>query len=250
MRRSALPLLAVMLASVLNSPLRADDKAMAILDKAIAAAGGAENLAKLKAASWKAEGTLNFGGNESEFTTSGTTAGPDKLRTEFEGNFGGNPFKAVTVIVGDKGWRNFAGMSSELDANDLANEKRNFYLSWTPVALLPLKYAAFQLESAGEEKVGDKTTDVLKITGPDKKDFKLYIDRESGLPVKQVANVIGFMGEEAEQETTYGEFKSFGDIKRSSLVEISRDGQRIIKQTVTEFKALDKVDEATFTEPK
>jgi len=250
MRRLALPLFAAMIVFVLATPSRADDKAMAILDKAIAAAGGAENLAKLKAASWKAEGTLNFGGNESEFTVSGTTAGPDKMRSEFEGNFGGNPFKAVTVIAGDKGWRLFAGMPSELDANDLANEKRNFYLSWTPVALLPLKEAAFQLESAGEEKVGEKTADVLKITGPDKKDFKLYFDRESGLPVKQVADVIGFMGEEITQETTYGEYKNFGDIKRSSLVEISRDGQKIIEQTVTEFKSLDKVDDAVFTEPE
>ena len=36
-----------------------------------------------------------------------------------------------------------------------------------------------------------KPAAALKVTGPDGKDFTLYFDKESGLPVRMVAKVIG-----------------------------------------------------------
>ena len=84
----------------------------------------------------------------------------------------------------------------------------------------------------------------------DGKDFTLYFDKETGLPVKQVAQVRGFMGDEFTQETTFADYKDFGGIKKATKIESKRDGQRFIEQEVTEFKTLDKVDPATFEEPK
>src|SRR6266849_10600758 len=101
--------LVVVLVFGLSGPGRAADpkNANAILDKAIKALGGEAKLSKIKAASWKAKGTITIMGNDNEYTAQATIQGLDHFRQEFEGEFGGNKFKAVTVLAGDKGWRKF-----------------------------------------------------------------------------------------------------------------------------------------------
>jgi hypothetical protein len=229
----------------------ADEKdAKAILDKAIKALGGEEKLGAAKAITWKAKGKINLGGNESEFTSEATAQGLDHYRSSFEGEFNGNKVKGDGAVNGDKGWRQFGDNKMELDKDGLANEKRNVYLMLVPITLVPLKEKGFKVESAGEEAVGGKPAACLKITAPDGKDFKLYFDKESGLPVKEVAKVAGFMGEEVAQETTYSNYKDFHGIKKATKTETSRDGQKFIEGEVTEFKVLDKVDPKTFAEPQ
>lgn len=241
--------MAVAVVVVLSSSARAEDPA-AILDKGIKALGGEEKLSKIKAASWKAKGTITFGGSDNEFTSVTTVQGLDHQRGEFEGDFGGNKIKGVTVVAGDKGWRGFNDMTMELDKDALANEKRTLYLAFVPMTLVALKGKDFKVAAAAEEKVGDKPAAVLKVTGPDGKDFTLFFDKASGLPVKLVAKVIGFMGEEFTQETTYSDYKEMGGIQKATKVVMKRDGEKFQDQTVTEFKVLDKVDPKTFTEPK
>ena len=131
----------------------------------------------------------------------------DHYRGEFEGEFNGDPIKGVTVVNGDKGWRKFNDDLRELEADGIANEKRTIYLAVLPATLVPLKGKDFKLEAAGEEKIDDKPAIAIKVTGTDGKDFKLYFDKESGLPVKLIAKVIGFDQNEFTQETTYFELQ-------------------------------------------
>ena len=243
--------LALALVSGPGGPVRAADKDTdAVLDKAIKALGGADNLAKAKAATWKTKGTLTVMGADNPFTTHATVQGLDHFCQEFEGEFGGNKVQAVGVLAGDKGWRKFGDDVMALDKDALANEKRTLYLNVVPMTILPLKGKGFKVEAAGEEKVADKPAAVLKVTPPDGKDFKLYFDKESGLPVKLVAKVVGFMGEEFTQETTYADYKEMGGIKKATKVTSKRDGAKFLEQQVTEFKALKKVDPKTFAEPE
>jgi hypothetical protein len=239
------------LVSGLGSPGRAadDQDVNAVLDKAIKALGGEEKLGQLKAHTWKGKGKITFNGNDNPFTSQATVQGLDHYRAEFEADIMGMQLKGVTVISGDKGWRKFGDMKMELDKDGLANEKRNIYLHVVAVTLLPLKGKGFKVEAAGEDKVGGKPATGLKVTAPDGKDFKIYFDRESGLPVKQVAKVMGFMGEEVTQETTFGDYKDFGGVKKATRIESKRGGERFLDQETTEFKALEKVDPKTFAEP-
>ena len=220
MKRFLGAVLAVSLVCVLCGWSRADEKdATAILDKAIKALGGEEKLSKVKAYSTKIKGVLSFGGNDSDFTASSTHEGLDHFRSEFEGKFGDNDVKGTTVVNGDKGWRKFGDMSMELEGDMLANEKRSIYLTVLPTLILPIKGKDFKAEAAGEEKVGDKPAAVVKVTAPDKKDFKIFFDKESGLPVKVVADVVGFGGEEYTQETTMENYKDWDGIKRPTKTE-------------------------------
>jgi hypothetical protein len=227
-----------------------DGDAKAILDKAIQALGGEEKLGAVKAATWKGKGTVHIGGNDSDYTSQTTVQGLDQYRQEFEGEFMGNKVKSVTVLNGDKGWRKFGDNAMALDKAGVANQKRIVYLQVTPVTLLPLRGKGFKVRAAGEEKVGGQPAAVLEVTGPDGKDFKLSFDKKSGLPVKQVAKVPGFMGGEVTQETTFGNYKDFGGIKKATKIEAKRDGEKFLEQEVAEFKVVKKVDPKTFAEPE
>ncbi|MDR3633333.1 MAG: hypothetical protein P4L84_05805 [Isosphaeraceae bacterium] len=242
---------ALLVAAFALSPARADDAgAHAVLDKAIKALGGEEKLAKASALTWKAKGKITFNDNTNEFTSHATVRGLDHYRSEFEGEFNGNPIKGVTVLNGDKGWRKFGDNFMKLEGDMLENEKRSVYLQVIPTVLVPLKGKGFKVESAAEQNVDGKPAAALKATGPDGKDFTIYFDKESGLPVKQVATVVGFGGEEYTQETTLAGYKEFDGIKKATKVESKRNGEKFVEIEISEFSVPDKVDDDTFAEPQ
>jgi hypothetical protein len=233
-------------------PVRAADTkdATAILDSAIKALGGEEKLGKVKATSWRTKGTITFQGSDNPFTGQTTVQGLEQSRQEFEGEFGGSTFKGVTVVAGEKGWRDFAGQRMELDKEALGNEKRTAYLALVPITILPLKGAGFKVEAIGEESIGGKPAVGIKATPPDGKEFRLYFDKESSLPVRLVAKVAGFMGDEFTQETTFSDYQDMGGIKKATKISAKRDGEKFIETQITEFKVLDTVDAKTFAEPQ
>lgn len=242
--------LATALLLTLTATARAQT-AQAVLDKAIKAAGGEEKLSKLPAITWKTKGTISFGGNESDFNTQVTTQDLDHYRSELTGDFGGNDFRAVTVIAGDKAWRKINDMQLPVDEARLAVEKRNAYLLIGPALLVPLKSAKFKAEVAGDENVAGKPATALKFKGPEGKEFKLWFDKESGLPVKLLAEVLGQgpMPMEYTQETTYSAYKDFDGVKKATKVVVTRNGEEFQKYEVVEFKVLNPVPRDTFTEP-
>lgn len=222
--------------------------ATTVLDKAIKALGGEEALSKVKAASWKTQTKLTFNGNESEATGQEVVEGLDHIRQEFAGEFGGNKVKGVTILAGDKGARLFGDNRTEMGKDEIANQKRTAYLTVIPMVLLPLKDKAFKIESVADATVDGKPAAGIKVTAPDQKDFTLYFDKETGLPVKSVADVVGFTGEEFTQETTYGDYKPAAGILKAMKIALYRDGEKFMEQQITEFKVLDTVDPKTFTE--
>jgi hypothetical protein len=237
--------------SGLALPLRADEQAAkAILDKGIKALGGEERLKKAEALTWKSKGKLTFGDNENEYTAQAIAQGLDHYHSEFNSEFNGNPFKAIAVLKGNKGWRKFGDNTMEMDDDAVANEKRRVYLQIIPATLVPLTGKGYKIETAGEEKVGGKASVGLKVTGPDGKDFAIYFDKESGLPVKLVAKVVGFDGQEYTEEQTYENYKEFDGIKKATKLEAKRDGERFLASELTEFKVMEKVDPKTFAAPE
>jgi hypothetical protein len=247
---SAVMATALLLGTCLAGQAAEVGDANAVLDRAIKAIGGEEKLGKIKGMSWKAKGILTFMENDNEFTSEWTAEGIDRVRSEFEGDFGGNKFRGVTVLAGDKGWRDFGGELSEMDRDALANEKRNVYLALVPVTLVPLKGKEFKLGAVAEESVGGKPAVSLKAIGPDGKEFTLFFDRESHLPIKTIGKVIGFMGDEFTQEAMLSDYREMGGIKKATKIELKRNGETFITQQITEFKLLDTVDPKTFAELK
>jgi hypothetical protein len=242
----------MLLAFAPNSAVRAADtqSATAILDSAIKALGGEEKLGKIQGVSWKAKGTITFMGSENPMTTQTTLQGLDHARQEFSGEFGGSTIQGVTVLAGDKGWRSFGGNHEALDQAGITAEKQRNYLALVPVTVLPLKGKEFKVEAAPEETIGGKPAVGIKATGPDNKDFTLYFDKESGLPVRLTAKVTGFMGDEFTQESIFSDYQDMSGIKKATKITIKRDGEKFIDTQISEFKVLETVDAKTFAEPQ
>jgi hypothetical protein len=239
----------VTIVAIHTGSIRGADDPKAVLDKGIKALGGEEKLAKAKILSWKNKGKIYIQGNPSDFSSEATADGLDRFRSRFEADFGGNKIEGIGILVGDKGWRTFPELT-ELDPAALANEKRIAHLTILPIILVPLRGEGYKLEAVKEEQVDGKPAVGVKVTGPDKKDFTLYFDKESGLPVKLVAKVISFMGEEVTQETTYAGYKDFDGYKKATKLEAKQNGEKFMEAETTDFKVLDRVDPKTFAKPE
>ncbi len=228
-------------------PARADEPdAKAILDKAIKALGGEARLAKATRHSWHTRAKMHSRGQEGHFESQVTASGLDHLR--HESTF--PQFTALLVIDGEKGWRKFRNGTTELNAVALAIEKRNAYLQLIPITLLPLKEKGFKLEAGGEENVAGKPAVILRVTAPDSKDFTLSFDKDSGLPVKQVAVITAPAGPEFTRETTFFDYKDMGGIKKATKIKEKRSDGLSTEMEITEFKILDKVEPDRFAKPK
>jgi hypothetical protein len=237
---------------VMAASSRADDKdTKAVIEKGIKALGGEEKLTKAGTSSWKSKGTITLNGDDNEFTSVTTLQGLDHYHSEFEGKFGDNDVKGVTVLSGDKGWQKFNDNDRELDADAVINEKHRINIQAIPTTLVQLNGKGFKIESTTDEKIGDKPAAGIKVTGPEGKDFTLYFDKESGLPVKLVATVAGFGGgEDFNQETIFSDYKDFDGIKKATKLSSKRNGEKFIDVEISEFKVLDNVPAETFTQPK
>ncbi|HVC92987.1 MAG TPA: hypothetical protein VND64_04815, partial [Pirellulales bacterium] len=194
------------------------------------------------------------GDDEIEFKIEQTTDGLDRMRSTYEEDFDGNKSTRVLVIDGDKGWSKEGEMEvMEMEEEELADEKHGIYSQSMALTLVPLKGKdpKFQTEAVGDEKVGDKPAAGVKVTPPVGKDFTIYFDKESGLPVKVVAVMSDpeSIGQEFTQESYFSDFKDFGGIKQAKKIEMKRDGETFIKLELLDFKILDKVEDKTFAKP-
>lgn len=227
-----------------------DKSATAVIDKAIKALGGEEKLRAIKAASWKGKGTLTYGGQDNEISSTTTIRVPGQFRQDFEAEVMSNKVTGSTVLSGDKGWRKFNEDVSELDKDAIANERLNIYAQLLPHSILLLKSDRVKVVTAPEEKVDDKPAVGLKVTMPSGKDMTIYFDKESGLPVKYTAMIKGFMGDEAQQETFLSKYKAIDGVQKATRIEVKRGGDKFLAYDVLEFKILKEVDPKTFAEPK
>ena len=223
--------------------------ANAIVDKAIKALGGAEKLGKIMAITWKTKGTISFGGNDSPVTTQWALQGLDHFRHEFETAFAGNKIKGINVVAGDRGWRRFGDGVAELSPDSVAYLKRHAYLAMVQIKILPLRSPLFKVQAIGDDKINGKPARGIQAIGPDGKDFKLYFDDDTGLPLKLVARVSDFEGKEYVQETTFSDYKEMGGIKKATKIELTRDGQRFQEHQLIDFQILDKIDSKLFGKP-
>jgi hypothetical protein len=227
-----------------------DKSATAVIDKAIKALGGEEKLKAIKAASWKAKGTVTFQGEDSGISSTTTIEVPGQFRQDFETQLMGTMVTGSTVVRGDKGWRKLNGIVSEMDKDAIANERLNIYPQLLPPSILLLKSDRVKVATAPEERVDDKPAVGLKVTMSSGKDFTIHFDKESGLPVKYTAMIMGIQNDEAKQETFLSKYKEVDGVQKATRVEVKRGGDKFLAYDVLEFKTLKEVDLKTFVEPE
>jgi hypothetical protein len=242
--------MAALLAAVL--PARADDQAdaKALLEKAIKAHGGADNLAKGNAATLTMKGKFYGMGDGIEYTASAAFQPPDKQRIEVDFTMNGQKFKFTQVFTKDKGWVAINDMVTEMGKESLYEAKE--YQHATGVSRLnPAVLKDAKLQSLGEIKIGDKPAVGLRVEVKGYRDVVLYFDKETHLLVKSErrAKDIPNPAEEFGEDVYYSDYKEVDGVKMPQKVTIKRDDKPYVESETTDYKTVDKIDDAQFGKP-
>jgi outer membrane lipoprotein-sorting protein len=238
-----------------TAAVRADEKIdpAAVVDKAIKASGGAEKLAKYKAASAKMKGKFYGSGADGlEFEGEVDSQYPDKFRLKVESDVMGMKFGYSKVINGDKVWIKMNTDTTEIkDKEGIKDAQEELYVRGI-VQLLPLKEDKnLKIELVGESKVDDKPVIGLRVSSKGHRDVNLYFDKDKGLLVKSETMIRDEMtgGKEQMQETVYSNFKEIGGVLHAMKIVISREGKKHVESEITEVTPKEKIDDKVFGKP-
>ncbi len=233
-----------------SAALRADERAeaVALLDKAIQASGGAEKVARLANLVWKAKGTVSDGA-EIGVGLDWTTQGIEKHRTEVEINAGGNTNRLVLVFHTDKGW--IVANNRTIDApKELLPTGREFFHVIRAVQLLTLlKEKEYALAPLGEIKVGNRPAFGIKLSRKDYRDIDVFFDKETSLPVKCLSKLPLPNGVEADLELFFSDHKGFDGLKHFGTMTMHLDGKKVFTLEVSELTPQEKLEESVFAKP-
>jgi ABC-type amino acid transport substrate-binding protein len=248
-RLLTLALLAAPAAVLLAPPARAADEPKDIIAKAIKAQGGAEFLAKHKAARIKSKGKLDVPGvGEADYTQEVAYMLPDKFRDSLELSVAGQKVPVNTLVNGDKVSIEVNGKAIEL-GKEVKGVLRDVGHVLQVGRLVTLKDKKYELNIIGEDKLEGKKVVGVRVSSKGHKDVSLYFYADTHLLAKveyRTADVT--TGNEVNEEriiAEYGKGKGGRPVPKSVIVK--RDGKKLLEAEVTEYELLEKIDDGEFT---
>jgi hypothetical protein len=231
------------------TPAASAQDAMAIIDKAIKAHGGADKLAKMAALRLKTKGTIELLGNSAAFTQESAIQMPDKIKDTMQLDFMGQNIGVVTVFDGKKGWINANGMTMDMNDDIMEAMKEAVYMM-SMQGFTGLKDKKYELSLLGDAKVNDRPAVGVKISSKGHKDVNVYFDKESGLMAKMEHRTKDLMsGQEVAEERIVTDYHEVDGIKTGKKVLVNRDGKKFLEAEVLDIKFPDKIDDGEFTKP-
>jgi len=239
-------------ALLVAGPARADDQAdmRKVIDKAIKAHGGADNLGKFKALTYTTKG--KFYGMSAEgidYTGEFSHQEPDKLRQEISGSVMGTDFKFVRVVNGAKGWTQLMGQTTAMDKDAMEEAREDIYASRV-MQLVALRGKGFKFAPLGEVKVGKRAAVGVKVEHKGHRDINLFFDARTGMLLKTERPIKDLMaGKEFTQTTLHDDYKEVEGVKYARKLTILRDGKKYVEGVSSDYKPQEKLDDSTFAKP-
>ncbi len=227
---------------------RADEppEVKAVIDRAVAAVGGADKLAHLKAGVW----TTRFAGRQSETKLYGQL--PGQFRLESERIVDGKTIPVVRVIDGNIGWVKEGESVKAMSPEQVAGMKATLYHKAAAQMLLSLREPGTTLTPLGMTSIDGRPAVGVRVLRKDVPELKLFFDKETGLVVKSEARVRDRPnGPEALVEEYYSDYREINlGVKVPFRTKTLREGRPAREVQTTEFRAVPKLDEALFKTPK
>lgn len=250
--RTPIRMLAVFaLLTGITYPVGADDadRARAIIVKAIKAEGGEERLAKVKAGVAKTKGTLSLQGQRINISSEDYYQLPNRIKTVMTLEVPNMPVTVTTVFNQDKLWIQTQGQTMEVkDANLLDEIKHQLYVGKVGL-LFPLLQPGFQLTTLPEIQIDGRAAIGVGVAAKGQRDVKIYFDKKTNLTAKLESRAYNLARKEVKEEKFYHGYRQVDGLSVPSRVVVHRDGQEFMEVEVTEFRLLEKLDEATFARP-
>lgn len=244
-------LIAALCALVAFTPsVWADDKARAVVERAIKAQGGEAKVAKLRTMRIKVEGTAEIvPGQKVELAIEDVWQMPDRYKSTSTATLGGQKVTQTQTINGDKGWIQTADAVQDMPKGALAEMKEQRYAEDLDRFAF-LEDAGAELSLLDEVKVGGKPAVGVLVKSKGHRDVKLYFDKDSGLLVKREHRVLDpGSGKEVVQEVVFGDYQEKDGLKHYKTITAFRDGKKFVEAKVTGIEFYTKLDEKTFAKP-
>ncbi|HEY7330507.1 MAG TPA: hypothetical protein VH592_22900 [Gemmataceae bacterium] len=233
-------------------PVRADEDAQIreVVEKAIKAHGGPDNLTKFKASAAKQKGKYHGMGAPLDYTSDASLQLPDRFRIEVRFKAGDQDFTFIQIIAGNKGWRKLGDNTEELD-KDMIDEAKESMNSSNISHLICLKHKEYKLSPLGEVKVGDRPAIGVRVEHKGYRDVSLFFDKEKDLLLKMETRGKDVMqgGQEFTSTTFYDDYKKVEGMMVAHRVTIERDGKPYVDSEVTEVTLSEKLDDSVFEKP-
>jgi hypothetical protein len=233
-------------------PALAQETPRAIIERAIAAHGGAERLSRLRADKVSLQGKIVIPGKDGpvSFTADLTLQLPGRFKQVARVNEGADKSHTIVQIVdGDKVLVALDSQPQQLPPSALTELRLTMDLQRAARLVPLLTDPTYQLTALSEEKVNNRQALGVKVSGKAHKDVRLYFDRDTGLLIKTEHTRDDGNGREVLQEEFYGDFKDFGGFRRWTRIAAFRDGKKVMEAGLLDVKYFDKIDDAEFTKP-
>jgi hypothetical protein len=241
---------AVVLAGALPAAAQ-EEAARAIIEQAIRAHGGEERLARVRADRVKSRGTLFLHKRAVPFTAETVVQLPSQFKSIVELTEDGTTHTVVHLINGDKPPVVLLDGTPEkkIDPAALA-EMRDAMLLDRIIRLVPLlRDRTFDLTPLEPTKINDRPAVGVKVVSRNRREFRLFFDKETNLLVKTEHMLGDGSGKQVREERYFGTFKEADGCLRPFRIMAYRDGRKLLEADVTEVKRLDRLDESEFTRP-
>lgn len=233
--------------TVLAQNPESDEKAEAILKKAVEKLGGEKYLSVKTQIGRGKFSVLREKQVVSFQTFYDVIVFPDKERTEFKG--GGNKF--VQTNSGGSGWI-YDGASetlSEQSAEQLENFKRGMRVSLDNLLRGNWRAENAKLEYAGRRQAGlGKKNDVVKLTFED--GFAVEFEfADDGFPVKSIYKRVNAEGKEIAEEDRFAQFVDIAGIRTPFIIDHFTGGEHTSRINYESVEYNKKVSDSIFVKP-
>jgi len=235
-------------------PVSAQDDAKKVIDKAVAAHGGADALKKFKASKATIKGDLSVAGMEMTFEGTMASEYPGKFKVAIDASLMGQKLTVLQVANGDKAKSrvSLAGMDLPSGGDDEKDELKASAALQDMSQIYPLlddkKYA---LKAEPDAEVDGKKVAVVGVTILDsKKTVTLSFDKESGLLVKTQRKGRGPGADGAvkdvDEESFMSDYKKVNGLMTPTKMLVKHDGAKFMSYTLSDVENLESLPASTF----
>lgn len=216
-------------------------------------AHGGDKIEKYRAEVLKFDGKMMFQGQELPITGEHVVQLPGQMKSVIRLEVDGLKLEFVTVVNGDKGWRRTNGITSDMDANALAQSKDTLHAYRVARMTQIPNDREFKLVNkniASNPSIIDGVRAWgIQVSYPKEKDVVLWIADKEKLLLKMER-----MQQNAEKKMflvaeSFSDYKEINGVQRPMKRIVFMDGKKSMESKATEIKLLEQIDEKEFAKP-
>jgi len=243
-------LLGMAMAVFAAMPVRADDAAKAIVEKAIVAHGGKAALDKFKAFTADMKGDISIMGMELAIEGEMAFELPDKHMMSINMAVQGQKIHVITIANGTKQKSTMNGAVIPIQKAEKQEAKQMLMVQEASQLTPLIDSKKYTIKAEKDEDVKEVPTDVVLVTAEGMSDLKLYFDKKTHLLVKSSRKSMspGAGGEGAEvlEESFMTAYKKVEGTMVATKLQVKHDGKKFMTLTLSEIKLMEKADAKIF----